>query len=110
MRSICDSLNNTLESAPDVYPDSVPAGGVICSPAGCRAGLQGGDFRRVHGVILADGGEGFQRHVTSCDRPFIVLLQHQRANETPDRRLVGKDADHIGTALDLFVEALKRIG
>ena len=38
------------------------------------------------------------------------MLQRQRANETPDRRLVGKDADDIGAALDLFVQALKRIG
>jgi len=90
--------------------DSAPRGGVNCSPAECRAGLQGGDFRRVHGGILADGGDGFQRHVTTSDRPFVVLLQHQRSDKTSDGGLIRKDTYDIGAALDLFVEALKRIG
>jgi hypothetical protein len=72
--------------------------------------LQGGDFRRVHKVILADDSDGFQRHVTACDRPFVVLLKHQRAGKTTDGGLIRKDPHHIGSALDLFVQAFKRIG
>ena len=41
-------------------------------------------FCRVQDVILADGGDGFQCHVTACDRPLVVLLQHQRTDEASD--------------------------
>ena len=56
------------------------------------------------------GGDGFQRHVTTCDCPFVVLLQHKCADEASDRGLVRENTDDICSALDLFVEAFKRIG
>jgi hypothetical protein len=36
----------------------------------------------------------------ALNRPFIVLLEQDRTDETNDRFLVGKDADHFGTPLD----------
>src|SRR6185295_7526959 len=60
--------------------------------------------------IIADLAELFQAHVAgSARRPFVVLLQEQRADETHDRRLVGKDGDDVGAPLDLAVEAFERI-
>ena len=60
--------------------------------------------------ILADGGNSFQRHVTACDRPFIVLLQHQCADEAADGWFVGENTDDIRAALDLLVQPFQRIG
>jgi hypothetical protein len=40
----------------------------------------------------------------------VVLLQEDGADQAGDGRLVRKDADHLGAALDLAVEALERVG
>jgi hypothetical protein len=74
-----------------------------------RPQLQGGDFRRIHSCSVANGGDGFQRHVAPRDRPFIVLLQHQGADQAGDGSFVREDADHVGPSLDLLVQALQRI-
>ena len=61
--------------------------------------------------IIAQGRDGFQRHVAGAlDRPFIVLLEQDRADETDDGVLVGEDADDLGAPLDLAVEAFDRVG
>jgi hypothetical protein len=40
---------------------------------------------------IADGRDGFQRHVTSSlDRPFVVLFEQDGADETLDSGLVGE--------------------
>ena len=67
-------------------------------------------FSPVYGVILADGGDSFQRHVTTCDGPLVVLLQHQCAFKRSDGWLVWEYLKDVGASLDLFFEALKRIG
>ena len=73
----------------------------------CSAGEHGPADDR----IIAHRSHGLQRHVaTPLDRPFVVLLQQQGTDQGGDRRLVGKDADHIGAALNLAVEPLQRIG
>ena len=60
---------------------------------------------------MAQGSDGFQRHVTGAlNGPFIVLLEQDRADEAGDGGLVGEDADDIGAALDLAVEPFQRIG
>lgn len=46
-----------------------------------RAGLQGGDFRRIHGLIIADRRAVFQRHVTPECGPVIIVFEHERAVE-----------------------------
>jgi len=40
------------------------------------------------------------------NRPVIVLLGQDAADEANDRALVGKDADDVGTPLDLLVESV----
>ena len=51
-----------------------------------------------------------QGHVACpLDRPFVVLLGEDGADQSGDGGLVGKDADDVGSALDLAVEALQRI-
>ena len=42
--------------------------------------------------------------------PLIVLLHEDGADEANDAGFVGEDADDVGAALNLFVEALERIG
>jgi hypothetical protein len=50
--------------------------------------------RQVDVWIIAQGCDGFQRHVASpLDRPFVVLLEQDRSNEPDYRVLVGEDAD-----------------
>jgi hypothetical protein len=41
---------------------------------------------------------------------LVVLLEQDGADQTYDGGLVGEDADHIGVALDLAVEAFDGIG
>src|SRR5207253_10542930 len=71
---------------------------------------------RRHGGQLDDGivaqrRDGFQRQVASAlDGPFIILLEENGAAEPDDGGLVGEDADDLGAALDLAVEAFQRIG
>ncbi|EJU11880.1 hypothetical protein LH128_16678 [Sphingomonas sp. LH128] len=40
----------------------------------------------------------------------VILLEHESADEADDGCVVGKDADDIGSSLDLFVDALERVG
>lgn len=70
--------------------------------------MQGGNLRRVHGGILADGCDGFQRHVAVRDHPLVVLLQHQNA-EASNGWLVMENADEIRSALDLLIEAFNAL-
>ena len=48
-------------------------------------------------------------HVAMLGLPFVVGLQQHGADQPDDRALVGKDADHIGTTLDLLVQLLDRV-
>ena len=70
-----------------------------------------GDCRQADDGIIAQGRDGFQRHVAGAlDGPFVVLFEQDGADEADDGGLVGEDADDLGAPLDLAVEALERIG
>jgi hypothetical protein len=43
-------------------------------------------------------------------RPFVVLFQEDGADQSGDGGLVGENADDLGAALDLAVEAFEGIG
>lgn len=43
------------------------------------------------------------------DRPIVIGLQHQRADEADDGLVVRKDANHIRAALHLEVHSFKRV-
>ena len=68
------------------------------------------DGRKPDSGIIAQSDQSFQGHVAAADGPFVVLLQHERADQAHDRGLVGEDGHHIGAALDLAIEAFDRIG
>ncbi len=46
----------------------------------------------------------------ALDRPFVVLFQQGGADQADDGLLVGEDSDQIGSAFDLTVEAIERVG
>ena len=61
--------------------------------------------------MLAQWSDGFQGHVAGAlHRPFIVLLEQDGADQAGDGVLVGEDADDVGAALDLAIEAFQWIG
>ena len=41
---------------------------------------------------------------------MLVLLQQHGVHQSLDRSVVGKDANHKGAPLDLFVDALEQVG
>ena len=47
--------------------------------------------------------------VASGDEPFVVLLDQEHAGEPDQRGVVGEDADDVGAAADLAVDALERV-
>src|SRR6266481_7876292 len=61
-----------------------------------------------------DRGDQLRHHVNLqiavLQLPFIVLLEQYRADQPNNGGLIGEDADDIGAPLDLFVEALERVG
>jgi hypothetical protein len=42
--------------------------------------------------------------------PFVVHVGEHRADEADHGRVVGEDADHAGSAFDLLVDPLERVG
>ena len=82
-------------------------------PRGLRLGpgRSGGQDGQADEGIIADGGDAFQGHVAAAlDGPFVVLLEEQSADQAEDGVVVGEDADHLGSALDLAVQPLQRVG
>ena len=47
---------------------------------------------------------------SALDRPFVVLLEQDGADEAADGGLVGEDADDIGATFDFAVEPLDGVG
>ena len=90
--------------------------------AWCSRGVGLGVFRRGPGLsdghcgqfddrIIAQSGDGFQRHVPgSLDGPFVVLFEEDGADQPNNGLVVGKDAHDLGSALDLAVEAFESVG
>lgn len=59
------------------------------------------------GGIIADGGDRFQGHVAGApDGSFVVLFEQDRTDQPNDGLFAGEEADDLGAALDLAVEAL----
>jgi hypothetical protein len=59
---------------------------------------------------MPEWGEGLQAEVAPADRPLVVLLEQQGANQADDRGIVREDPDHIGAPLDLADQTLEGIG
>jgi hypothetical protein len=59
---------------------------------------------------MDDAGECFQAHVAARDGPLVVDLEHLGADEPDDGLVVRKDADDIGAALHLPVQAFQGVG
>ena len=55
-------------------------------------------------------GDRLLGEVAAADEPFVVLFDQQRAGEADQRGVVGEDADDVGAAADLAVDALERVG
>ena len=51
-------------------------------------------------------GEGVESEVAALLGPFVVLLGQDGADEPDNGASVGEDADDVGAAADLAVEAL----
>ena len=61
--------------------------------------------------VVAQWGHGFKGHVACpLDGPFVALFHEDGADEAGDRGLVGEDANDVGAALDLAVEAFDGVG
>jgi hypothetical protein len=65
-------------------------------------GFKGG--RRV------EFGHWFDLHVAILELPLVILFEQDGADEPDDGLLIGKDADDIAAALDLFIEAFQDVG
>ena len=49
------------------------------------------------------GGE-FQAHIATGFSPFVGLFHQHGVDQSDDHTSVGQDPDHIGVAVDLFVQ------
>lgn len=73
--------------------------------------LSGCQGWQADGGIIAQRCDGFQADVAcALDRPFVVLLQQEGADQAEHCLFVGEYPDDIAAALDLAVEAFERIG
>ena len=72
--------------------------------------LSGCDWGQADGGSIAQGCDGFQRHVAGAlYGPFVVLLEEQGAYEADEGGLVREDPDDIAATLDFTVEAFERV-
>lgn len=89
-----------------VYLGSSPAYSGVSPGRSCS-----GHSREHDDGIIAERRHGFKGHVaSSLDGPFIALFHEDGADEARDGRFVGEDADDVGPALDLAIEAFNGIG
>ncbi len=61
-------------------------------------------------VAERDLGHRLLADVGAADEPFVVGLDGQHRDQPDHAGVVGEDADDVGAAADLAVEALQRIG
>ena len=77
-------------------------------------GLGGCVLERGLGRGLLQRGDGShalgREHAPALQLPVLVLLQQHRTHQAGDRRVVGEDADHAGTAFDFLIDALEQVG
>ena len=69
---------------------------------GWVAGSGCGDGRWPDLWIMAQWGEGFQRHVAPADGPFVVLLEEDGADEAGDGGLVGMPTTSVRRLISPF--------
>lgn len=72
----------------------------------CQSYCHGG---QADAGIVADLGQGFQRHVTTLQVTLVALLDLEHPDQAANSRLIGEDADHVGQSRDLAIEAFQRI-
>ena len=96
-----------------IQEDRVPRRGVA---DGChrrcsgRAGKVRGPQRAAWHGIIAQRGDGFQRHVSGAlHGPFVVLFKEDRADQAGDGGFVREDADDLGAPFDFAVQAFDGI-
>src|SRR5215212_5739251 len=81
-------------------------------PSRCRDTAR--DPPRVEAVVLASAESSARggRTATAARSSFmtVVLFDEHRAGEPDQRGVVGEDADDVGVAADLAVDALQRVG
>src|SRR5271156_608906 len=76
---------------------------------GYRRGAKGGTW--IAKFRDEDGKRQLEALVAGpLDRPFIVLLEQDGADQADNGLLIGEDADDLGAALDLAVQPFQRIG
>src|SRR4029453_3106801 len=66
------------------------------------------------GVVIGgrgkDKGHGGLRQIAAADQPLIVLFQQQHPRQSQQRGVVGEDPHNVGSAADLPVDPLQRVG
>ena len=100
-------LNSTdvLDALTDL--DSVPGAGVTLFFGFGLAAVSGQRSSPGPWGSVANGSDGFQCHIAPRDRPLIILLQHQGADQARHRGLVGKDSHEVCPPFDLLVQPLE---
>ena len=77
-------------------------------------GLGGCVLERGLGRELLQRGDGShalgREHAPALQLPVLVLLQQHRTHQAGNRRVVGEDSDHAGTAFDFLIDALEQVG
>jgi hypothetical protein len=61
------------------------------------------------GVRVRQLGHGLDAHIAMLELPFVVGLEQDGADQADDGCLGGKDADNVGAAFDLFVQAFQGV-
>jgi hypothetical protein len=69
------------------------------------------DRRHLLGVVAGSErfGDRLGAHVAAGDRPPVVFLREEGADEADDRGPVGEDPDDIGAPAGLLIEPLERV-
>lgn len=99
------------------FRDCVPWAGVRTPPPSRSpvdpAGLSGCHLGQADHGIIAQGRDGFSRHVACpfpLNGPLIVLLKQIAPTHADNGLFVWKDPHDVGASLDLTVQPLDRIG
>lgn len=59
---------------------------------------------------IGQGLQALELHVVAIERSLVVLLEHHCADQARNGRIVGAESHDVGSALDLRVQALQRVG
>lgn len=80
---------------------------------GLSGGAEGGRLLSLilGGVIVSvqDSRERLLGEVAARNQPLVAVLDQQHAGEADQARVVGEDANDIGAAAELAVDALERV-